>query len=58
MRTAESVVRGADEETETGTEEVIVLPALSVVVMAELLEGSADVPVVSSAFSEDVVSEG
>lgn len=54
VRTAEEVVRGADEET--GTEEVMVLPALSVVVTAELLEGVAVVPVVSS--SVEVVSEG
>lgn len=55
VRTAEEVVRGADEET--GTEEVMVLPALSVVVTAELLEGVVVVPVVSSS-SVDVVSEG
>lgn len=55
VRTAEEVVRGADEET--GTEEVMVLPALSVVVTAELLEGVAVVPVVSSS-SVEVVSEG
>lgn len=55
VRTAEEVVRGAEEET--GTEEVMVLPALSVVVIAELLEGVADVSV-SSASSVAEVSEG
>lgn len=61
------VARGADE---TGTDEVMVLPALSVVVTSDwdtgVLEGPADVPVSSSVSSSassvvvgaDVVSEG